>query len=248
MKLKRSSQEDGGPKVPAYIVTFSDMVTLLLTFFVMLLTLANEQDPELFAKSRDSFVQDLNHIGLGMLFGAKDSPDFGKAKIKYYIGDVDKQEAARTVDAGEERLRRRFRRVTESMDTIKSQVEAERTHFQVTDIRFRPGDPRLDTSAGHFLKQFTSQLLQDVPSGDIKLYVLGLAPDIQGAKQQWIESAQRAQSVADRLQALLPQEFDCPVFGWGAGAGGQWLERNSQTAEGAHILIAMMRSETPALP
>jgi len=31
------------------------MVTLLLTFFVMLLSLAEVQDPELFNKGRDSF-------------------------------------------------------------------------------------------------------------------------------------------------------------------------------------------------
>jgi chemotaxis protein MotB len=33
-------------KVPSYIVTFSDMITLLLTFFVLLLSMASEQVDE----------------------------------------------------------------------------------------------------------------------------------------------------------------------------------------------------------
>ena len=39
MSRKNQTPEILPPKVPGYIVTFSDMVTLLLTFFVMLLTL-----------------------------------------------------------------------------------------------------------------------------------------------------------------------------------------------------------------
>ena len=57
MKRPRLVIEEEGTKVPGYIVTFSDMVTLLLTFFVMLLTLADVQDPELFDKGRDSAYQ-----------------------------------------------------------------------------------------------------------------------------------------------------------------------------------------------
>jgi len=48
LRQARPVIEDDKPKVPSYIVTFSDMVTLLLTFFVMLLSLAEVQDPELF--------------------------------------------------------------------------------------------------------------------------------------------------------------------------------------------------------
>ena len=39
MKLKGRREEPKTP-VPGYIVTFSDMITLLLTFFVMLLSMA----------------------------------------------------------------------------------------------------------------------------------------------------------------------------------------------------------------
>ena len=48
MSRKRKSSEEGKLPVPAYIVTFSDMITLLLTFFVLLLSMASEQKEELF--------------------------------------------------------------------------------------------------------------------------------------------------------------------------------------------------------
>ena len=75
MKRPRLIIEDGDPKVPGYIVTFSDMVTLLLTFFVMLLSLSQIQDPELFDKGRDAFLESIRNIGLGVLFGKEDIPN-----------------------------------------------------------------------------------------------------------------------------------------------------------------------------
>ena len=62
-------EESAADEVPAYIVTFSDMVTLLLTFFVMLLSLATMQDPELLNKGRDSFVESLQALRSGHLHG-----------------------------------------------------------------------------------------------------------------------------------------------------------------------------------
>jgi len=44
MKRAKKAAEESKPIVPAYIITFSDMVTLLLTFFVLLITLASKQD------------------------------------------------------------------------------------------------------------------------------------------------------------------------------------------------------------
>ena len=81
MKRNRRAAAESGINVPAYIVTFSDMVTLLLTFFVMLLSLAKEQDPELYNIGRDSFVKSISKCGLGMFYGRKTSTNFGEEKI-----------------------------------------------------------------------------------------------------------------------------------------------------------------------
>ena len=107
MSNKKLMPEILPPKVPGYIVTFSDMVTLLLTFFVMLLTLANDQDPELFNKGRDSFIKSIKYVGLGMFFGRQDMPEFDSVKTRHSIEDGDEQAATRrTIDAEREKIRR----------------------------------------------------------------------------------------------------------------------------------------------
>jgi chemotaxis protein MotB len=242
--LSRQKQvtEAEGPNVPAYIVTFSDMTTLLLTFFVMLLSLANVQDPELFNKGRGSLVQSMRNLGLGMLYNRKRAPEFGEVKIKYFIDTPDKLFMGRCIHAKEEEIRRVFKNLSRSMKTLPSQIVAQKTNFSITNIRFSPGQATLNEPAKRFLTEFCLDLQQDPVSGHIKLYVLGLAGDVQNEAQQWILSARRAHAAADFLQDTLASASNWPVYSWGAGPGGDWVEQNSPISEQSHILIAVLRA------
>ncbi len=256
MKRKHKSIEEGGPKVPVYIVTFSDMVTLLLTFFVMLLSLAAVQDEELFNRGRDSFSFAIKNFGLGMLWGRKPRPDFGNVKIKYFISKPDKFFEGRSIHTKEEKIRQFFNELRQSMKTMPSEVAATKTDFSVTNIRFPPGDSRLDVSAKRFLGGFCSNLQQDSGSRPIKLYVLGLADDQATEKDQWILSAKRAKVVADYLRGILSSESDFQtqrsafggwskwsVYWWGAGPGGDWVRQDSPISKQSQILIAVLRAD-----
>ena len=236
--------EGKGPKVPAYIVTFSDMVTLLLTFFVMLLSLANVQDPELFGRGRGAFLQSLQYLGLGMRGGQKPRANFGNVKIGYSISSPDEFFKGRTIYAKEEEIRRIFKDVSRSMKTMPSQIVAKKANFSVTNIRFSRGDVRLDESAKRFLTEFCLHLQgsqQNSGSGSVKLYVLGLAGDETTEKEQWILSAKRAQAVADFLQGVLPLGLGWSVYSWGAGPGGVWVGQDSPISKQSQILIAILR-------
>lgn len=241
--MSRASKKipDSSPKVPAYIVTFSDMVTLLLTFFVMLLSLATVVDPEMFNKSRNAFIEHINTFGLGMLMGKKMNPGLNKAKYVYYITDPDTNSDVRTIDGNEETIRRIFKTITDSMETMRSQIVAQRTDFSVTNISFSPGRALLNEAAEKYLAQFALNLQQDANTENIKLYVLGLADDARTEKAQWLLSARRAQVVADFLNAALPSQLRCPVYSWGAGAGGRWITHDSPVYEESQILIAVLR-------
>jgi len=256
LKRQRQSIEEGGPKVPVYIVTFSDMVTLLLTFFVMLLSLADVQDPELFNRGRDSFSFSIKNFGLGMLWGRKPRPDFGNVKIKYFISKPDKFFEGRSIHTKEEKIRQLFNELRQSMKTMPSEVAATKTNFSVTNIRFPRGDARLDVSAKRFLGGFCSNLQQDSGSRPIKLYVLGLADDQATEKDQWILSAKRAKVVADYLWGILSSESDFQtqrsafggwskwsVYWWGAGPGGDWVRQDSPISKQSQILIAVLRAD-----
>ena len=177
MTRKRKAAEAGAPKVPGYIVTFSDMVTLLLTFFVMLLSLANVQDPELFNTGRYSFLESLRGLGLGLLWGREETINLEDTKRKYHINNPDSSSENRSIDTREEKTRRLFEKVRQSMKTLPSQIVGEKTDFSITNIRFSAGGSVLDEPARGFLGKFCSDL-QQVPSSDgIKLCVLGLASD-----------------------------------------------------------------------
>ena len=242
MIRKRQASEESGPKVPGYIVTFSDMVTLLLTFFVMLLSLAEVQDEGLFHKGRDSFIKSIRYIGLGMLFGRKEMPDLDMVKLKYSTPDPDDTFARRSIDANREKSRRIFKKLTESMTAIPSQIVAENTKFVLTNTRFPPGQAALNEQAKRFLTEFCMDLQQGPGSEAIKLYVLGLDGGEATEKQQWMLSARRAQATADFLKDTLPSASNWPVYSWGAGPGGNWVGQNSPISKKSHILIAVLRA------
>jgi len=255
-KTQRSKTKESGIKVPGYIVTFSDMVTLLLTFFVMLLSLASVQDEEIFYKGRDSFSFAIRSLGLGMLLGRKPKPDFGNVKIKYFISESDKLFDGRSIHIKEEKIRQVFNELRQSMKTMPSEVAAKKTDFSVTNIRFARGVSRLDVSAKQFLGGFCSNLQQDSGSRPIKLYVLGLADDQTTEKEQWILSAKRAKVVADYLRGILSSGSDFQtqnrafggwskwsVYWWGAGSGGDWVRQDSPISKQSQILIAVLRAD-----
>jgi len=254
--LRRSRQTSGeeGPKVPAYIVTYSDMVTLLLTFFVMLLTLADVQDPELFDKGRDSFLESIRYVGLGTLFGREKKPDFGSIKSKYHIENPDESADIRTIDAKKEELRRVLENLKKSTKTVPSQLVAKKNNFTVTNIHFSPGQANLNDSAKKYLTGFCSDLQHSASSEPITLYVLGLAPEEKSDRQQWIISAMRAEITAKYIRTAISSISEAQnqsrgistspewsVFSWGAGAGGDWAGPDSPISDSSHILIAILR-------
>lgn len=246
MSHKHQVIEEKGGGAPAYLVTFSALVTLLMLFFCLLLTLATVQDEGILGKGRyaetqEAFLRSIRTFGLGVLSRGKTTPDFGNLKIKYFIRNPDKQFEGRTIDAEEEGLRRVFKNVSRSAKTMPSQIVAQKTNFSVTNISFLPGEALLNEPAKKFLTQFAVDLQQNSDTQGVKLYVLGLAHDERTEKKQWILSARRSQAVADFLKRLLPSQLQCPVYSWGAGPGGYWVTRDSPVSRQSQILIAVLR-------
>jgi outer membrane protein OmpA-like peptidoglycan-associated protein len=264
---KGSDSASEGSTVPAYIVTFSDMVTLLLTFFVLLISLANVQDPELFNRGRDSFWESIKYCGLGMLFGKRSSLSFDNVKTKYLIEDEENASETRGIDEQREKNRRVFGELQQSMRIMPSQIVSEQTNFIVTDIRFSQGQATLDKSAEKFLMEFSSTLQSSkVSSAELQnvysrtnmardeariIYVLGLGDNAAGdlvesnetEKQQWMLSAKRAQAVADFLEAVLFSQGGWNIYSWGAGSGGQWIGKDSPISGKSHIYIAVLHDK-----
>ena len=255
MRRPRLIIEDGGPKVPAYIVTFSDMVTLLLTFFVMLLSLSSTQDPELFNKGRDSFLESIRYIGLGIFFEKGKITNMDDLKTMHYINNPEDVAERRTIDARAEELRRILENLKQMTTIVPSQIVAERTSFSVANVHFSPGSDDLNEPARKFLRGFCLDLQQNVSRKPVELYVLGLASDGKSEKEQWLLSARRARMAADFLRGTLSAagggqsrrnltggQFKWSVYSWGAGPGGDWVGRDSPISKRSQILIAVLRA------
>ncbi len=255
MKRPRLTIEDKGPSVPGYIVTFSDMVTLLLTFFVMLLSLADVQDPELFNKGRDAFIRSIKYIGLGALIGRNEAPDFGSYKSKYSIPEPEETLARRTVDARTERLKRVFMELRQTMKVVPSSMISKQTNFSVANVHFAIDSYGLDSNARRFLTEFCQTLQQNAQIGTNELYILGLAPDVMDEGRRWIVSANRARIVADFMRNNLSRTSDrvdrsfrigrpkWSIYSWGAGQGGDWVGPYGPTSDKSHIMIAVLRAD-----
>lgn len=228
-------------KVPGYIVTYSDMVTLLLTFFVMLLSLSTTQDPELFNSGRDSFVKSIRGLGLGMLFGKDQSIEFQHAKTKYAVENPEQTKQKRNLDTNEERTRRVFEQVRQSMTTLPSKLTGEKYDFPVTGINFDTGSTAIGESAKQVLNDFCKKLLTESDTESMSLYVLGLAAEGPTDKQRWLLSALRAKAVSDYMSSVFGADKKPSIYSWGAGPGKLWTGPDSSMPKNSQILIAVLR-------
>ena len=227
-------------QVPIWIVTFSDMTTNLLTFFVLLLSMGHIRDSSLFDTGQGPIY--LESVKQG--FGIKENPDFGNIKIKHSIHNPDDSYEGRTIDAKQEEIRRLFMQAAHCTTPLPSQITSKKTGIFPTNIRFASGKTALDERAKGFLTEFCYNL-REYPAGEkISLYVLGLSNDELTQQQQWMLSATRAQVVADFLKNMLTADLNLPVYSWGAGPGGDWVGQDSSISGRSQILIVIMQGRS----
>jgi chemotaxis protein MotB len=254
LKERGQGSKEEKAKVPAYIVTFSDMVTLLLTFFVLLLPLAQVQDPELFNQGRDSFLESIRQFGLGALLGRQPSVDLEAPKTRHLTSEPETSDE-RAIDAHREKLRKVFEHLKKTMTTLPPQIVGRHLDFSITNVRFEPGQAGLNDTAKQYLSAYRTDLQENLTADTCTLYVLGLAGDEATEKMQWMLSARRAQAVARFLKEQLGQDTggspnvqalaEAPawrVLWWGAGPGGNWAGQDRPDPGQSQILIAVLKS------
>lgn len=232
---------DRKPGVPTYIVTFSDMITLLLTFFVMLLSMAETQvEKHKFEVGINSFRRAITDLGLsGLLVSRSTSLTLDHPKVYYRVDAEQDEPEDRSIDAHTEMLRRVLMDIEQMMTISPSQIVGVHKSPFPTTIQFARGRWDLNPSDRQTLKQLAEQLEINFSGQTPTIYVLALAADAP-PQQQWAVSARRGQAVADYLRQQLSAELSWPIYCWGAGPGGDWVGHSGLINPETHILITVL--------
>ena len=238
---KKKFKEEPKPSVPGYIVTFSDMITLLLTFFVMLLSMAETQiEKHKFEVGMYSFRRAIADFGMsGMLSNRSNSSNLEHPKVYYRTDEGQDEPEDRSIDAKTEMLRRVLMDIEQMMKISPSHILGTQKTVFPTQIRFSGGGWELNKEAQATLQKLTENLKITFSQQKPSIYILGLAADAPGA-EQWAVSARRAEAVADAIRQAIGQNTAWPIYCWGAGAGGEWVGHSGLVTRETRILITVL--------
>ncbi len=248
MKGKGPPPEEKGEQAPLWIISFADMISLLMAFFVMLLTMSHsaregkicEEGTGVFQKTMEGFRTSISSYGMPDWFGTEqENMDFGAEKSHYNVkGPEPTVDTTRIIDYREEKIRQMYQKLTENAKTMKSQIQGSRPEFTVLPITFSEGQTALNSTSQQILNGFISNL--SGASASIKtIYVVGLAPEESDETKQWIISTMRAQAVSDYIKTKVLSRFS--VYSWGAGSGGAWVTREGVISKDSQISIAVLK-------
>lgn len=247
MRKDRAQPQDDSPHTPVWIVSFSDMVTLLLAFFVLLQTFAIARDPELFYVGQGSFRRAISGMGIpDWLLGKQDRPRYEHPKTRHTMPeDPADPTRQRVLNARDEEIRQRFEQIKKNLQHEITDVREQMVSVEATPIRFAGSAATLRDSDVQFLHRFARDVSQNVKSDAVSVYVIGLARILPPGREQWLVSARRARSVdrvlRDALKPVLAGR-GWSLHAWGAGSGQQWCEklRIGTVSPQTTILIAVM--------
>jgi len=247
MNGKGARPKDDGEKVPGWIISFTDMITLLLAFFVLLQAFARVRDPKLFYLGQGSFQRAIAGLGVpDLLFGKRARPEYEYKKKKNPTeADKDKSNKNRVLDAEDEKIRKLFADLKKTVETKTSDLTNRVVDVMPTPIRFRTGAAELDAAGREFLKTMAVNLAQSLQAKDVRIHVVGLGADATYGRQQWILSARRAEAAEQFLRQALSDQIHRAgwrIDSWGAGSGDRWCSRFGVQGKQSFIVVGVVKT------
>lgn len=190
MGRRRKKQDEAPPGLPPWMATFSDMVTLLLTFFVMLMAMANFDDNE-----RVEAVLESLRMAMGV-----DGFDAAVIGISEQEAHTLEDRATEVVLPTVARLRQRMQaRVSDAFIPI-SQNERELRFLLDAQVFFDSGSVTVHPVALPLLQDLAGALRQE----EVQIEVHGYADATGPEQDNWRVSSERAVAVVSHLREYGP--------------------------------------------
>jgi flagellar motor protein MotB len=244
MSKRQPQEESAGEKAPLWILSFGDMITNFLAFFILMQSFAHAQKADLLQTGETGGKVNVGNLGSapGWLMGKNTQPEFGFWQRKHPMEtDTSNLTIERVMDAEDEEIRKLFDDLRRSAKTDASGRDRARTQLFPTPIRFAPTSAVLDAAAMDYLATFASELGQAAGKDQSSIYVIGTAAEAATDQAAIVVSALRAQAVRDCLARNLPSDGRGDtgrVLSWGMG----------RTAAGSKAAAALGASASASPP
>lgn len=239
--MGRKFAEESKQGAPEWIVTFSDMITLLLTFFVLLQSMAKVQvDKHKFETGQAALYRAFTSSGVaGLQSETQENEKFEHPKIEYAVEEGKDEPENRAIDTNTEMLRRIVMDIEKMAKITPSPIDGVNKTITPTPIRFASEQTDLSSDTIGFLNSYCRQI-ESAMMEQSTLFVLGIAANEKTEKKQWLLSAKRAAAVAGYIQSQMPQDSKLNIYSWGAGPGGDWVGTKGLVSAETEIMIATM--------
>lgn len=213
--------------VPAYMVSFGDMITLLLTFFILLVALADTQTAGLVGAGQGPLIRHLNAKGEPGIMQGRLKPDRLEHKrdswwIPDQKGDPDQLEEVR------EKLKKEL---TTKFKPGEASIDYEENRLTVRI----PARVRYDASGYALMDEEVMGILEEVayqlrrkPGRSVR--ISGDVGQMDTLGEELTESARLGQVVKANLQLMGVAPWQMSLWGWGTSRSAFPDERDPSLA------------------
>ncbi|MCA9322805.1 MAG: OmpA family protein [Planctomycetes bacterium] len=228
---KKKAPEDPPMGAPLYMVSFGDMITILLTFFILLCSYATERQSGFVSDGIGSFRTAINNFGLpGIMPGDRLPIDLGAARVRYRPVGALNQELLESDQGVVDDLNRDALR-----DVVKNALQQDQVSTIPATFLFEPGVITL--SQDH--RAALDVIAPLIAGKNLKLRIEGYAiAEGKGLDERKI-AAQRTFAFADYLvreHGLERREMDTVAYGSGGSSNENRKNRIVQEKLGRRIV------------
>lgn len=228
--------------MPIWVLSFGDMITNLLAFFILLQSFSKLQEAEFLYAGMNGLVSVGPKGSPERSLGQLPDPGWAAPRAQHATdGDPQNLFPERIIDAEDEKIRRIFDELRKSMQTETSGSDKTELRLFSTPIAFRPSQWALDAAAREFLAQFAADLRNNPAAPRVEVYIIAIASEATSRQAQYVLSAKRAQAVGEHLSAILAADGrtrSTRILAWGAGPGGRGPYA-SETTPHPPVIIAV---------